>query len=139
VLPSLATRPGKLRARAGLIFNGRENIQVVAVADPDPVGRVKAAARAKALRQYANYREMLIRRSPNSFVSPRAGRTNIMRWRWRHCRQARTLHGEANHPDLVEADELISVSNRAGLRIAAATKCAWRRTSSPSSRRLIPG
>src|SRR5215831_5095700 len=37
-----------------LIFNGRENITVVAVADPDQAGCAKAAARAHALRQYAD-------------------------------------------------------------------------------------
>src|SRR5437867_11405602 len=40
------------------VFNGRENIQVVAVADPNPPGRAKAAEQSKALRQYDDYRVM---------------------------------------------------------------------------------
>src|SRR5512143_484189 len=36
-----------------LIFNGRENITVVAVADPDATGRTQAVARSHALRSYA--------------------------------------------------------------------------------------
>jgi hypothetical protein len=42
-----------------LVFNGRESITVVAVADPDEAGRAKAADRTHALRQYADYRQMM--------------------------------------------------------------------------------
>src|SRR4051812_19599938 len=42
-----------------LIFNDLPGVTVVAVADPDPAGRAKAAGRCKAARQYADYREML--------------------------------------------------------------------------------
>src|SRR5436190_13232106 len=47
-----------------VIFNGRENITVVGVADPDAAGRAKAAARAHAARQYADYREMFDKEKP---------------------------------------------------------------------------
>ena len=51
------------------IFNGRENITVVAVADPDEAGRAKAAARAGALRSYADYHEMLKQEKPQPAIS----------------------------------------------------------------------
>src|ERR1043166_8977103 len=55
-----------------LIFNGRENITVVAVADPEQSGRAKAAARTHALRQYADYRHMIKEEKPQLVcVAPR--------------------------------------------------------------------
>src|SRR5438034_5989256 len=55
-----------------LIFNGRERIEVVAIADPEEAGRAKAAARCKALRQYHDYRQMLAKEKPRLVcVAPR--------------------------------------------------------------------
>lgn len=71
-----------------LIFNDRENIQVVAVADPNPTGRAKAAAQCKALRQYANYREMLEKEKPSLVCIAPAGPINTTRWDWPPCRVA---------------------------------------------------
>ena len=48
-----------------LVFNDRENIEVVAVADPVPSGRAQAAERCKALRQYDDYRMMLGKEKPD--------------------------------------------------------------------------
>src|SRR3954471_15715184 len=42
-----------------VIFNDRDDCEVVAVADPDEQGRAKAAARCHAARSYADFREML--------------------------------------------------------------------------------
>src|SRR5205814_1896037 len=47
-----------------LIFNGRDNVTLVAVADPDESGRAKCAERIHALRQYADYRKMLAEEKP---------------------------------------------------------------------------
>jgi len=41
------------------IFNGLDNVSIEAVADADPEGRQRAAARSGAKRQYADYRVML--------------------------------------------------------------------------------
>src|SRR5207247_438959 len=41
------------------IFANRPSIEVVALADPDPDGRAKTAAKIHAPRSYADYREML--------------------------------------------------------------------------------
>jgi predicted dehydrogenase len=103
------------------IFNGRPGIEVVAVADPDAAGGARAAARSRARRQYADYREMLAAERPQVVsVAPR----------WSEHRHAMGLAvmGVGAHwysekpfaPTLCEADELIAAAGRAGLRIAVA-------------------
>jgi predicted dehydrogenase len=103
------------------IFNGRANITVVAVADPDEAGRAKAAARAGALRSYADYHEMFKQERPQLVaVTPR----------WtdqHHDMAAAALHVGAHvylekpiTQTLAEADDLLAIANRAGLRIAVA-------------------
>ena len=47
-----------------IVFNGLSNVEVVAVADPDPAGRAACAARINAREQYADYREMLAKAKP---------------------------------------------------------------------------
>ncbi len=47
------------------IFANRQQIELVALADPDPDGRAKTAAKIGAPRQYADYREMLDKERPN--------------------------------------------------------------------------
>lgn len=47
------------------IFNGLENVTVVAIADENPDGLKKAAERSGAQRSYADYREMLEKEKPN--------------------------------------------------------------------------
>src|SRR5689334_15949988 len=55
-----------------LIFNGRENVTVVAVADPDAAGRAQAGARSHALRSYADYHQMLEKEMPDLVcIAPR--------------------------------------------------------------------
>ncbi len=104
-----------------LIFNGRENITVVALADPDAAGRAKAAARAGALRSYAHYREMLEQEKPHLVaVAPR--------WTDEHHDMALAALNAGAHvycekpitQTLEQADDLLATANRAGLRIAVA-------------------
>jgi predicted dehydrogenase len=78
-LPSLATEPGaRLKGAVigytgrgdyghGLegIFSNRPNVEVVALADPDPEGRARTAAKIGAPRSYADYRELLEKERPN--------------------------------------------------------------------------
>jgi predicted dehydrogenase len=47
-----------------VVWKGLENVQVVAVADPDAAGRAAAAARLKAKSAYADYRAMLAKEKP---------------------------------------------------------------------------
>lgn len=104
-----------------LIFQGRENITVVAVADPDEAGRAKAVARTGALRAYADYRQMLERERPQlAVVAPR--------WTEEHHDMALAALRTGAHvylekpitQTLPEADELLAAAATAGLRIAVA-------------------
>jgi predicted dehydrogenase len=104
-----------------LIFKGRENIEVVAAADPDPAGRAKAAARTNALRQFADYREMLEKEKPQLVcIAPR--------WTDQHYAMGMAALRTGAHVymekpisrTLTEADELVTVAARAGLKIAVA-------------------
>ncbi|HIA70679.1 TPA: gfo/Idh/MocA family oxidoreductase, partial [Candidatus Poribacteria bacterium] len=44
-----------------LAYRYLENVEFIAVSDPDHMGREKAVAETNALRSYADYREMLER------------------------------------------------------------------------------
>ncbi len=104
-----------------VVFNGRENIDVVAVADPDDTGRAKAKQRARAQRDYRDYREMLAKEKPN-LVSV------AMRWSDSHCAICKAAletgaHVYSEKPfttTLAEADELIALAEKKNLKIAVA-------------------
>ncbi len=104
-----------------VVFNDRQNIQVVAVADPNPTGRAKAAEKSKALRQYDDYRVMLEREKPQLVsIAPR--------WSDQHPAMARAAFKVGAHtysekpftPTLAEADDLLATADKAGLKIAVA-------------------
>ena len=104
-----------------LVFNDRENIEVVAVADPVPSGRAQAAERCKALRQYEDYRMMLGKEKPDLVsIAPR--------WTDQHRAMALTALEAGAHvyiekpftQTLAEADELLAIADKAGLKIAVA-------------------
>jgi predicted dehydrogenase len=104
-----------------LVFNNREGIQVVAVADPDAAGRAKAAGRSRALRQYADYREMLEKEKPHLVcVAPR--------WTGAHHAMALAALQAGAHlylekpitQTLAEADVLIATAETNGRKIAVA-------------------
>jgi predicted dehydrogenase len=104
-----------------LIFNGRPNVRVVVVADPDERGRARAAARSHALRSYADYRQMLEQEKPHLVcVAPR--------WTDQHFSMTLAALQAGAHvyiekpftQTLAEADELLAVAKRARLRITVA-------------------
>jgi predicted dehydrogenase len=104
-----------------VVFTGRDNIEVVAVADPDAAGRAKVKQRSRAQRDYADYREMLAKEKPN-LVSV------AMRWSDPHhviCKAALEAgaHVYVEKPfttTLAEADELIALADKKNLKIAVA-------------------
>ena len=104
-----------------VVFNDLPNVQVVAVADPDERGREAAAKRCHALRQYADYREMLAKEKPQ-FVSI------APRWSDQHHAVAMAaLKAGANlymekpiTTTLAEADEVLALADERGLKIAVA-------------------
>lgn len=104
-----------------LIFNNHPEIEVVAVADPVPSGRAKAALRSRAARQYADYREMLEKERPQ-LVSV------ALRWTDQHYAMAKAALESGAHvymekpftQTLTEADDLLAVAEKAGLKIVVA-------------------
>ena len=103
------------------IFANRPSIEVVALADPDPDGRAKTAAKILAPRSYADYREMLEKERPN-LVSI------AMRQSDQHHAIAlgalRTgAHVYCEKPFVtapLESDELLAEAHQRGLKIAVA-------------------
>jgi predicted dehydrogenase len=104
-----------------VIFNDVPNVQVVAVADPDSSGRAAAAKRCQALRQYADYREMLAKEKPRLVsVAPR--------WSEQHHAMATAALQAGAHVclekpitrTLVEADDILALADQRGLKIAVA-------------------
>jgi predicted dehydrogenase len=102
-----------------LIFNGRPNIQVMAVADPEEAGRAKAVARAQAPHGYADYREMLDKERPQ-LVSVALRCTDE-----HHSMALAALKAGAHvymekpiTETLAQADELLLVAKQMGLKIA---------------------
>ena len=104
-----------------LVFNGRENITVVAVADPDGPGQAKAAARTGALRSYADYREMLRQEKPQLVsVTPRCTDQHFEITAAALRAGAHVLLEKPITQTLTEADDLLALAKHAGLRIAVA-------------------
>lgn len=101
------------------IWTCRDDVEVVALADPDEAGRAKMAAEAKAARTYADYREMLEKEKPDLVtIGPR--------WTIHHreyllAAAACGAHGIMEKPvatDLVEADEMVRAVEAKNLKWA---------------------
>lgn len=115
------TKQGDYGHGLDVLFNGRENIEVVAVADPDNDGRAKAKERCRARNDYADYRELLAKERPQ-LVSV------AMRWTEQHhaiCKAALEsgAHLFVEKPfttTLAEADDLLGMAQRKNLKIAVA-------------------
>jgi len=104
-----------------VVFNGLPNVQVVAVADSDAAGREAAAKRCRALRSYADYREMLRKEKPQLVsIAPR--------WTDQHHAMAMAALQAGAHlymekpitQTLAEADEVLALADERGLKIAVA-------------------
>jgi len=114
-------------------FAGLAEVEVVAVADPDPEGARRAAARAGAARTYRDYREMLARESPQlvaiAMRHPRLHRATAL-----DCIAA-GVHFLIEKPlseTLPEADEIVAAAERRGIR----TVVAHNRRYTPDFQRL---
>src|SRR5205085_1834019 len=104
-----------------LIFTDHPKIELLALADPDETGRAKAAQRAKAPRQYADYKQMLAREKPQLVcVAPR--------WTDQHYSMIRAALESGAHvfsekpftQTLAEADALSELAEKRKLKIAVA-------------------
>lgn len=104
-----------------VVFNDLPGVSVVAIADPVASGREAAAKRSGALRQYSDYREMLAKEQPQLVsISPR--------WSEQHHAMGLAALAAGAHlylekpitTTLAEADELIALAGKRGLKIAVA-------------------
>jgi len=104
-----------------VVWNGLEQVEVVAVADPNPEGRAAAAQRLRAPRSYGDYRQMLEKERPQVVsVAPR----------WLDCHHDMVLacaesgcHVFLEKPmcqTLEQADEMIAALEKRNLKLAIA-------------------
>ena len=104
-----------------IVWNDIEQVEVVAVADPDPKGRAAAAQRLRAPKSYADYRQMLEKERPQIVsVAPR----------WLDCHRDMVLacaesgcHVFLEKPmcqTLEQADEMIAALEKRNLKLAIA-------------------
>jgi predicted dehydrogenase len=101
------------------IFQDRPGIELVGLADPDAAGRAKTAAKIKAPRSYADYRELLDKEKPD-----------LVSIAMRHASQHHAIalavlragaHFYCEKPFVTspaEADELLAEASKRGRRIA---------------------
>lgn len=109
------------------LFASLTGITVAAVADPHEAGRAKAKATCGALRDYADYREMLVKEKPDLVaIGPR--------WATEHHAIAMAALDAGAHLylekpisiSLTEADDMLRLAKEKGRRIAVAhvARCA---------------
>ncbi|MBL9116202.1 MAG: Gfo/Idh/MocA family oxidoreductase [Verrucomicrobiaceae bacterium] len=104
-----------------MVFAHREDIEVVALADPDEAGRAAAAKRCGALKTYADYTEMLAKEKPQIVsIGPR--------WNDQHHAMTKAAlmagaHVYSEKPFVraaSESDELLKLAREKGLKIGVA-------------------
>jgi len=103
------------------IFSNRPEVEVVALADPDPEGRAQTAAKIAAPRGYADYREMLEKERPN-LVSIAMRQADV-----HHAIAMAALRTDAHlyceKPFVTapnESDELLAEAGQRGRKVAVA-------------------
>ena len=113
------TKQGGYGHSLHLAWAYRDDVEVVALADPDEAGRAKNAAEAKAPRTYADYREMLEKEKPDIVtVGPR---WTIHHKEYLDAAAAIGAHGFMEKPiasNLVEADAMVSAIEAKNLKWA---------------------
>jgi predicted dehydrogenase len=117
-----ATGKGDYGHGLAAVFNGRENVTVVAVSDADAAGRARAVAQLKGARGYADFRELLKKEKPD-LVSVAPRQTGE-----RHAMVLAALRAGAHvysekpfTATLAEADELLAeAAKKRTLKIAVA-------------------
>ena len=103
------------------LFLGRTDVEVVAVSDPVEAGRKKVQKLYPEAQGFANYRQLLAETSPDLVVV-------APRWTDQHYAMAKAALEAGAHvwlekpmtQTLAEADELLNIARRKGLRIAVA-------------------
>jgi len=101
-----------------LIFDDHPKIELLALADPDEAGGKKAASKAKAPRDYADYHTLLEREKPHLVcVAPRWTDLHFAMIRAALESGAHVLSEKPFTQTLTEADELLKLAGKHGLKI----------------------
>ncbi len=104
-----------------IVFNDRPNVELVAVADANPAGLEKMAAKLKAPRRYADYHELLEKERPQLVcVAPRQADQHHAMAMAAISVGAHIYSEKPFMPTLVEADEVLAAAEKRGLKIAVA-------------------
>ncbi|MSU42234.1 MAG: Gfo/Idh/MocA family oxidoreductase [Pedosphaera sp.] len=103
------------------LFNGRADVRVVAVADPDAAGRARVARAANAPAQYADYRQMLAKEKPELIsLGPRWTEQRLEMGLAALRAGAHVFMDKPFMPSLAEADTFVTEAEKRGLRCALA-------------------
>jgi predicted dehydrogenase len=115
------TKRGNYGHGLDICFSGLPDVEVVAVADPDPAGREAAQARSGATSSYADYRQMLDRERPDLVsIAPRVVGERLAMIT---AAAEAGCHLYVEKPlaaTLTEADEILAICRRNGVRLAVA-------------------
>lgn len=104
-----------------VLFTGRSDCEVVAVADPDDAGRAKAAKASGAARQYADYREMLAKeRSELVAIGPRHTDQHVPMALAAIDAGAHVFIEKPLAASPAECDQILSAADRAKRKVAVA-------------------
>ncbi len=104
-----------------IVFNGLPNVNVVAVADPDEVGRKKAQDRNGAPAAYTDYHEMLEREKPNLVsIGPRVLGERVAMVEAVAAAGAHIYMEKPMAASLAEADAILAACDAAGVKMATA-------------------
>jgi predicted dehydrogenase len=116
-----STGRGNYGHELDLLFTDHPRIDVMAVADPDEVGRSKAAGRARAVRQYADYQTMLTREKPDLVcVAPRWTEDHFAMTKAALSSGAHVFSEKPFTQTLADADVLLELARKADRKIAVA-------------------
>ncbi len=103
------------------LFQGREDVRVVAVADPDAAVRARVARATQAPAQYADYREMLLREKPELVsLGPRWTEQKLDMAMAAVRAGAHVFMDKPFMPSLAEGDSFVAELERRRLRCALA-------------------
>lgn len=116
-----ATGRGDYGHGLDVIFNDRPNVELVAVADANPDGLAKMAAKLKAPRQYADFRAMLEKERPQLVsIAPRQSEQHHAMAMAAVAVGAHIYMEKPFMPTLAEADEVLAAADKRSVKIAVA-------------------
>jgi predicted dehydrogenase len=94
------------------------NVEIVAIADPDPAGRAKALERSRARKGYADYREMLAVEKPDIVtIAPRWPDQRVAMVTAAAEARAHILMEKPFARTLEDADRIVAITDKYGVKL----------------------